>query len=120
MTKHTIPETAALKALLSETSNQQILAKMLGFVADRLMALDVDYLCGAGAQPVPHRVFQVVQLPGFCGKKNQHVAIRLLPTQQGGHVDRHENDRHPNLRPQKQASETPPDVVLNRRGFTGE
>jgi putative transposase len=49
MTKHTIAETAALKALLSETADHQILAEMLGFVADRLMALDVDQLCGAGA-----------------------------------------------------------------------
>ncbi len=49
MTKDTIAETAALKALLSETSDHQILAEMLGFVADRLMALDVDHLCGAGA-----------------------------------------------------------------------
>lgn len=48
MTKDTITETAALKALLSETSDHQILAEMLGFVADRLMALDVDQLCGAG------------------------------------------------------------------------
>jgi putative transposase len=49
MTKDTISETAALKALLSETADHQILAKMLGFVADRLMALDVDQLCGARA-----------------------------------------------------------------------
>lgn len=49
MTKDTITETAALKALLSETADHQILAEMLGFVADRLMALDVDQLCGAGA-----------------------------------------------------------------------
>ena len=48
MTKETISETAALKALLSETADHQILAEMLGFVADRLMALDVDQLCGAG------------------------------------------------------------------------
>ena len=41
MTKDTISETAALKALLSETADHQILAEMLGFVADRLMALDV-------------------------------------------------------------------------------
>jgi putative transposase len=34
MTKNTIPETAALKALLSETSDHLILAEMLGFVAD--------------------------------------------------------------------------------------
>ena len=47
MTKDTITETAALKALLSETADHQILAEMLGFVADRLMALDVDQLCGA-------------------------------------------------------------------------
>ena len=38
MTKDTISETAALKALLSETADHQILAEMLGFVADRLMA----------------------------------------------------------------------------------
>ena len=49
MTKDTISETAALKALLSDTADHQILAEMLGFVADRLMALDVDQLCGAGA-----------------------------------------------------------------------
>ena len=36
MTKETISETAALKALLSETADHQILAEMLGFVADRL------------------------------------------------------------------------------------
>ena len=34
MTKETISETAALKALLSETADHQILAEMLGFVAD--------------------------------------------------------------------------------------
>ena len=49
MTKDTIAETAALKALLSDTSDHQLLAEMLGFVADRLMALDVDQLCGAGS-----------------------------------------------------------------------
>ena len=49
MTKDMISETAALKALLSETAAHQILADMLGFVADRLMALDVDQLCGAEA-----------------------------------------------------------------------
>lgn len=49
MTLDTISETAALKALLSETADHQILAEMLGFVADRLMALDVDQLCGAEA-----------------------------------------------------------------------
>ncbi len=36
MAEDTISETAALKALLSETSDHQILAEMLGFVADRL------------------------------------------------------------------------------------
>ena len=49
MTKDTITETTALKARLSETADHQILAEMLGFVADRLMALDVDQLCGAEA-----------------------------------------------------------------------
>ena len=42
MTKDTIAETAALNALLSEAADNQILAEMLGFVAGRLMALDVD------------------------------------------------------------------------------
>ena len=49
MTKETISETAALKALLSETADHQILAEMLGFVADRLMALDADQLCHLAA-----------------------------------------------------------------------
>lgn len=49
MTKDTITETAALKALLSETADHQVLAEMLGFVADRLMALDVDQVYGAEA-----------------------------------------------------------------------
>jgi hypothetical protein len=40
MTKDMIAETVALKALLSDTADHQILAEMLGFVADRLMALD--------------------------------------------------------------------------------
>ena len=48
MTKDSLSETAALRALLSETSDTNLLAEMLGFVADRLMALDVDQLCGAG------------------------------------------------------------------------
>jgi len=49
MTKDSLSETAALRALLSETSDTHLLAEMLGFVADRLMALDVDQLWGAGA-----------------------------------------------------------------------
>ena len=49
MTRDTIAETAALKALLCEAPDHQLLAEMLGFVADRLRALDVDQLCGAGA-----------------------------------------------------------------------
>ena len=44
MTEDMISETAALKALLSETAGYQVLAEMLGFGADRLMALDVDHL----------------------------------------------------------------------------
>lgn len=48
MAKDMIAETVALKALLSDTADHQILAEMLGFVADRLMALDVDRRCGAG------------------------------------------------------------------------
>ncbi len=39
----------ALRALLEKASDTELLAEMLGFVADRLMALDVDRLCGAGA-----------------------------------------------------------------------
>ena len=49
MTKGILSETAALRALLSETSDTHLLAEMLGFVADRLMALDIDRLCGASA-----------------------------------------------------------------------
>lgn len=49
MTKDTLSETAALRAILSEASDTQLLVEMLGFVADRLMALDVDQLCGAEA-----------------------------------------------------------------------
>ena len=47
--QNSLSETAALRALLSETSDTNLLAEMLGFVADRLVALDVDQLCGAGA-----------------------------------------------------------------------
>ena len=50
MTKDTVAETMALKALLSETARPPDTGRrLLGFVADRLMALDVDQLCGAGA-----------------------------------------------------------------------
>jgi len=44
MTKDMISETAALKALLSETADNQVLAEMLGFGVNRLMTLDVDHL----------------------------------------------------------------------------
>jgi len=44
MTKDIISETAALKALLSEPADHQVLAEMLGFGVDRLLALDVDHL----------------------------------------------------------------------------
>jgi putative transposase len=44
MTKDVISDTAALKALLSETADHQVLAEKLGFSADRLLALDVDPL----------------------------------------------------------------------------
>ena len=49
MTEDKLSETAALRALLSEAPDAQVLAEMLGYVADRLMALDVGHLCGAGA-----------------------------------------------------------------------
>ncbi len=42
MTKDSLSEIAALRALLSETSDTHLLAEMLGLVADRLMALDVS------------------------------------------------------------------------------
>ena len=38
----------ALKALVEKASDNELLAGMLGFVADRLMALDVELLCNAG------------------------------------------------------------------------
>lgn len=44
-----VSETAALRAFLSETAGTHPLAEMVGFVADRLMAPDVDQLCDAGA-----------------------------------------------------------------------
>ncbi len=57
MVKDMISEKAALKAALLGASDPQILAEMLGFVADRLMALDVDQLCGAQAhERAAHRV----------------------------------------------------------------
>ena len=49
MTGNGLSDTAALPALSSETSDSNLPAGMLGFVADRRMALDVDQLCGAGA-----------------------------------------------------------------------
>ena len=63
MTKDMLAETVALKALLSDTADHQILAEMLGFVADRLMALDVDQLCGAGAHE--RRAERVNQRNGY-------------------------------------------------------
>ena len=39
----------ALKALLEKASDNELLAEMIGFVANRLMALDIDGLCGAGS-----------------------------------------------------------------------
>lgn len=38
----------ALKALVEKASDTELLGHMLGFVADRLMALDVEALCNAG------------------------------------------------------------------------
>ncbi len=60
MTKDTIAETAALKALLSNITVHQILAEMLEFAADHLIPLDVDQRCGTGthertAERVNHR-----------------------------------------------------------------
>jgi transposase-like protein len=49
VTKDKRSETASLRALLAKTADAQVLAQMLGFVADRLMALDVEPLCGASA-----------------------------------------------------------------------
>lgn len=49
MTGDSLSETAALRALLSEASDTHLLAEVPGFVADRLMALDVDQPCRAGA-----------------------------------------------------------------------
>ena len=48
MTKEPVAEIEALKALLSERPDHLVLAEMLGFVVDRLMALDADQFCGAG------------------------------------------------------------------------
>ena len=51
MTKETISETAALKALLSETADHQILAEMLGFVADRLLHVNPGVPAKRGHSP---------------------------------------------------------------------
>ena len=48
MAKQTRSDLEALKAVLSEVPDHLALAEMLGFVAEQLMALDVDRLCGAG------------------------------------------------------------------------
>ena len=49
MTTNTVTDIDALKSRLSGSPDHLVLAEMLGFVADRLMELDVDRLCGAGA-----------------------------------------------------------------------
>ena len=38
-----------LKALLEKASDSELLAEMIAFVANRLMAFDIDGLCGAGS-----------------------------------------------------------------------
>jgi hypothetical protein len=50
MTKDTISETMVLKALLSETADNQILAEMLGFIADQvfIVAFHSNTLCASG------------------------------------------------------------------------
>ncbi|WP_216665234.1 hypothetical protein [Pseudoruegeria sp. HB172150] len=48
MTKGSLSATAALRALLSETADTHLLTDTPEFVADRLRALDIDSLCGAG------------------------------------------------------------------------
>lgn len=71
MTKNSLSDTAALRALLSETSDSNLLAEMLGFVADRLMALDVDQICGARTQRRPYEPPQRIPVQGSgnaCGK----------------------------------------------------
>lgn len=47
ITKGTILKTAALKTRLSEIADHQLRAELPGRVADLLMMLDVDRLCGA-------------------------------------------------------------------------
>jgi hypothetical protein len=51
MTKQTIAETAALKALLSETADHQILAEMLGFVAQTMAKVVQAALSGRKTSP---------------------------------------------------------------------
>ncbi len=41
-------ERMALKALLEKTSDADLLNEMIGFAANRLMALEADALCNAG------------------------------------------------------------------------
>jgi hypothetical protein len=42
MTKDMVAKTVALKAVLLDVVDYQMLVEMLGFAADRLKALDVD------------------------------------------------------------------------------
>lgn len=47
MTKETVAEIEALKALLPRGLDYLVLAEMLGFMADRLISQDADQLCAA-------------------------------------------------------------------------
>jgi len=55
MTKDMIAELEALRALSSKRPDHLVLVEMLDFVADRLMTLDADQLCGVSAERKNHR-----------------------------------------------------------------
>ncbi len=48
MTEEMVSQISAFKEALSQTPDVHLLAQMVGFMADKLMELDVEALCGAG------------------------------------------------------------------------
>ena len=53
-------ERMALKALLEKTSDADVLNEMIGFAANRLMALEADALCNAAGTNGPPIVSTIV------------------------------------------------------------
>ena len=66
-------ESLPLRELIEKSADCDFLREMIGFAADRLMALEIDALCGAGhgvvERPVgfelPHGCTRYVTKPGL-------------------------------------------------------